>query len=82
MLTWWDTIYSAYVLIKTLHDHEHAVYNHLFDDMIINDIKPIFNDSKYDIIVKLKSDSLEAIQIYISQRIKDHAGVKQIKTYC
>jgi hypothetical protein len=76
-----DTIHIGYVLINTIQEHEHDVYNHLLDDDLIIELKPLFNSNRYDLVAKIKIDTTENLKNFINKKIRNHYGVIDIKSY-
>jgi hypothetical protein len=67
------------VLINTIHEHEHNVYNHFIDDDCIDELKPLFDTKTYDLIAKIKVDSLDQLRRYTEEIINQHYGVLDTK---
>ena len=55
------------------------VYNHFIDDDAVVELKPLFHNKKYDLIAKIKVDSLDYLHLYNKRVIKNHYGVIDTK---
>jgi DNA-binding Lrp family transcriptional regulator len=65
------------VLINTNPDKEHKIYNKLLDESKIIELRPLF--CEYDLIAKVKFDSIEKLGHFISNKIRPIDGIIDTK---
>jgi DNA-binding Lrp family transcriptional regulator len=66
-----------YVLIKTIPEHEHEIYNWLLDNPQIIELKPLFKE--YDLLAIVKIDNKDKLGSFILNEIRPLEGVIDTK---
>ena len=65
------------MLINTIPDSEHEVYNRLSQEPSVIELHPLFWE--YDIIAKIEADSHQKIGRFVSNKIRSIGGVIDTK---
>ncbi len=68
-------------MINTIPEKEHNVYIRLSREDEIIELKPLFESKRYDMIATIKKESLEELESFIRNKIKEHDGVIKTTTY-
>lgn len=68
---------TGYILINTIPNKEHKVYNNLKKNSKIREIHPLFKE--FDLIAKFDYENRDALNYFVSGKIRKISGVLDTK---
>jgi DNA-binding Lrp family transcriptional regulator len=71
-------IVVSYVLINTLPEKEHEIYNQLLNEARIIELRPLFKE--HDMIAKIKTENYNKLEGFVKNKIKLIEGIVDTKT--
>ena len=77
-----DYITIGYVLIDTIPEKENEVYNSLSNEKRIIALNPIFKDTNFDLMAKIKMRNYKKLRSYVFKKIQPLDGVIDTDIYC